>query len=337
MQYYAHIDLKHNQLKNALFHLLESNPTDALSGTYYFNMQTKKIMYYDGTLWHIVGDEYTLPVATDTTLGGVKSGGDITINSKGIMSVNDNSHNHIASNITNLASTVKTYRLDEFADPTSDISMNSHKITNLANGTANTDAVNKGQLDSAISELESSLTGALIYKGSIPTTTVPNNAEKGWYYVVSTDGTYYGIECNAGDMLIVNKNLSGTPTASDFDKIDNTESADLVKLNEAQTLTNKTIDADNNTITNLDLDNFKAGVILQKYSGNNPALTSSNGYCTWTVTHNRNSTNLSITLKRISDNVIGMATYTIVDNNSITVQFLSNTDIVADTYNITII
>ena len=42
---------------------------------------------------------YTLPVA-GTALGGVKSGTDITIDSSGNVSVNDNSHNHNASNIT---------------------------------------------------------------------------------------------------------------------------------------------------------------------------------------------------------------------------------------------
>ena len=43
---------------------------------------------------------YTLPVATSSALGGVKSGTDITVDSSGNVSVNDSSHNHAASNIT---------------------------------------------------------------------------------------------------------------------------------------------------------------------------------------------------------------------------------------------
>lgn len=43
---------------------------------------------------------YTLPVATGSALGGVKSGTDITVDASGNVSVNDNSHNHSASNIT---------------------------------------------------------------------------------------------------------------------------------------------------------------------------------------------------------------------------------------------
>lgn len=45
-------------------------------------------------------NNYTLPVATSSEIGGVKSGTDITIDSEGNVSVNDNSHNHSAENIT---------------------------------------------------------------------------------------------------------------------------------------------------------------------------------------------------------------------------------------------
>lgn len=45
--------------------------------------------------------KYTLPVA-GTNLGGVKAGGDVTIDSNGVISVKDNSHNHIIENITGL-------------------------------------------------------------------------------------------------------------------------------------------------------------------------------------------------------------------------------------------
>lgn len=47
---------------------------------------------------------YTLPAA-GSTLGGVKSGGDVTI-SNGTITVNDDSHNHVISNIDNLQSTL---------------------------------------------------------------------------------------------------------------------------------------------------------------------------------------------------------------------------------------
>ena len=61
---------------------------------------------YNGTQWDLVGDvdtntTYTLPVAS-SALGGVKSGGDITVASDGTVSVNDDSHNHVISNVDGL-------------------------------------------------------------------------------------------------------------------------------------------------------------------------------------------------------------------------------------------
>ena len=45
---------------------------------------------------------YTLPVATSSVLGGVKSGGDVTISSAGVITVNDDSHNHTIANVDSL-------------------------------------------------------------------------------------------------------------------------------------------------------------------------------------------------------------------------------------------
>lgn len=50
------------------------------------------------------GTSYTLPVATSSALGGVKSGTDITVDSSGNVSVNDDSHNHVISNVDGLQS-----------------------------------------------------------------------------------------------------------------------------------------------------------------------------------------------------------------------------------------
>lgn len=46
-------------------------------------------------------NNYTLPVA-GVALGGVKTGGDVTIDGTGIITVNDDSHNHVISNIDGL-------------------------------------------------------------------------------------------------------------------------------------------------------------------------------------------------------------------------------------------
>ena len=51
-------------------------------------------------------NNYTLPSA-GTTLGGVKTGGDVTI-SDGVITINDDSHNHTISNVDNLQSELDT-------------------------------------------------------------------------------------------------------------------------------------------------------------------------------------------------------------------------------------
>lgn len=57
--------------------------------------------YNDLTDKPTIPPAYTLPVAS-ANLGGVKSGTDITVDSNGNVSVNDDSHNHIISNVDGL-------------------------------------------------------------------------------------------------------------------------------------------------------------------------------------------------------------------------------------------
>lgn len=58
---------------------------------------------YNGTQWDLIGDLDTNTTygAAGTSLGFVKSGGDVTI-SNGVITVNDDSHNHIISNVDGL-------------------------------------------------------------------------------------------------------------------------------------------------------------------------------------------------------------------------------------------
>lgn len=69
-------------------------------------------------------NNYTLPLATENTLGGVKSGGDVTIDEEGVISVNDNSHGHTIPNIDGLQVTllekVNKTELADYAKKTDD-------------------------------------------------------------------------------------------------------------------------------------------------------------------------------------------------------------------------
>lgn len=224
---------------------------------------------------------------------------------------------------------------------------------------SSTNLVTSGAVKSAIN---SALTGALIYQGTWTATgqtdyssiTLP--VKKGYMYLVSGTATIGGVEWNSGDYLILNKDVAagGTITDADVDKVDNSESADLVRLDATQTLTNKTIDADDNTISDLTTSNFKSGVIVttvgstgsdsaipteqavreaisdKKVVATNPALTASGGICTWTITA-ANSPDVSCTIRETTGGaeVLCDVTY---GSGSITVKINSTSDISAGTY-----
>lgn len=55
-----------------------------------------------------------------------------------------------ASTISDLATVVQGYRLDQFVAPNADVSLNSHKLTNVTTPTATGDAATKGYVDSLV-------------------------------------------------------------------------------------------------------------------------------------------------------------------------------------------
>ena len=132
---------------------------------------------------------------------------------------------------------------------------------------SSTNLVTSGAVESAIS---TALVGGVIYKGTWDITSATDFSgitlpvKKGYMYLVTGTGpkTIGGIEWNAGDYLMVNADVAaGGSLTGKVEKIDNTEAADIVRLNATQTLTNKTIDADDNTISDLQTSNFKSGVM----------------------------------------------------------------------------
>ena len=133
---------------------------------------------------------------------------------------------------------------------------------------SSTNLITSGAVAAAIG---SAIVGGVIYKGTWDITSATDYSgitlpvKQGYLYYVTGTGpvTIGGIEWNAGDYLLVNEDVAaGGSLTGKVEKIDNTESADIVRLAATQTLTNKTIDADDNTISDLELDNFKSGVIV---------------------------------------------------------------------------
>lgn len=306
-KYVVHADLQQNELQNAVIQNLASAPATPRVGQIYYNTATNTSYMWNGTAWidMLSQGDYTFTngvqessrtVSIKIATGG--SAGNVTLTADS---------NGLAGNITELSIA---------SGSTNYLDITSHELSANVDTTvtaSSTNLVTSGAVSSAIA---GALTGALIYQGTWTATgqtdyssiTLP--VKKGYMYLVSGNTTIGGVEWNAGDYLILNKDIAsgGTITSADVDKVDNSESADIVRLNATQTLTNKTIDADDNTIQDLTTSNFKSGVIVTtvgstgsdsaipteqavreaisatKETFTNPTLTASGGVCTWTIT-----------------------------------------------------
>lgn len=106
IKYLNSINLNQNELQNAKIQNLATAPVNPVKGQIFYNTTANKLQIFDGAEWVNVGKgadaAYELPVATAGKLGGILSGGDITINETGIVTVNDNSHAHTIGNVTGL-------------------------------------------------------------------------------------------------------------------------------------------------------------------------------------------------------------------------------------------
>ena len=138
------------------------------------------------------------------------------------------------------------------------------------------------------------------------------------------------------------------------------DTSSFITASSTNTLTNKTIDADDNTISDLTTSNFKSGTIVTsvgatgsdsalptekavrsaitatKYSESNGALTQSGGLCTWTVTHNLGTKNVQVTVYETSsgDEVIVDSSRTSI--SVVTIKINSSSNISAGTYTVVV-
>jgi hypothetical protein len=151
MKVLTNLDLTKNQLLNPVMQQLASAPSNPVMGQFYFNTVDETPYWFNGVGW----------VDFDNSGGG---GNADTLNEQ-LPSYYLDRTNHTgtqaAATISDLAATVKAYRLDEFAVPTAGVAMNSQKITGLGTPTENGDAATKLYVDTAVSNLVDSAPGVL--------------------------------------------------------------------------------------------------------------------------------------------------------------------------------
>jgi len=160
------IDLLGYSLLSAMLNPVSSDPGGlgaGQAGRVWFNTATNKLMYWDGT------------TAIDVRARANHSG------------------SQLASTISDLASTVKAYRLDEFAAPNIDLSLASHKLTNVTDGTGAQDAATKGQLDTAIAGIAS----GLVLKGAVKVAATTNLS------LSAPGATVDGVTMVSGDIMLL--------------------------------------------------------------------------------------------------------------------------------------
>lgn len=187
------------------------------------------------------GHTHSQYVPTSRTVNGHALSANVTVTASDIgvdsgAEVNQNAFSNVKVGSTTVAADAKTDTLELVGsnvtltpDATNDkvtIGITASNVTAalgntaVARATADASGNNIASTYATKTELGTATAGALQYKGTVAAESTITGAayKKGWYYVVSTAGTYVGKVCEVGDMLIAKQDKSSTP-ADDWDAV----------------------------------------------------------------------------------------------------------------------
>lgn len=349
------IDLqKVGEIQNAKFQILASAPSNPVEGLFYYNSNTKKFGYYNGTSWVYSASTTEIPTVNNSTITIQKNG--TTVES---FTLNQSSGETI--NIT-----VPTQASDVGALPSS-------TTINDLTSTAQQNALNSGITSALVTQIGTNQTNISTINGKIPSEASSSNKLADKQYVdnaISTntadfDGawaTYSAIPSTVAGFT--NEGLPA-PTNNNYLVVLADETQDggtwrykyvddgtaynknkwnvEYEINESP-FTQAQLDAINSGITSglvSDFSNTTSGFntfttnILPSVglmaSITNPALTVSGGVCTWSATNPTNSTDLLVQIYRVSDGV-EIKTQVKVTSSTVTISFNSSSNIASGTY-----
>jgi hypothetical protein len=141
MKILNHLDLSKTELRNAAVQVLANAPSDPVVGQLYFDSINGRALLWDGSAWtHRAMDS------------GLLNGN----NAAYYLDRINHTGTQTASTISDLASVVQAYRLDQFAAPITSLNLNGQRITGLAAPTDGTDAANR---QFVVDQVQSAATG----------------------------------------------------------------------------------------------------------------------------------------------------------------------------------
>ena len=167
-KFLTHIDLAKNEIQNAVLQVLGSAPSTPAAGQMYFDSAA------NAPQWRNAANTAWINVLARSSHTGTQT----------------------ASTISDFDTQVRTSRLDQMAAPTAAVSMNSQRLTNVADPTSAQDAATKGYVDSAVNGTD--------WKQSVRVASTANIATLSGLLTVD------GVTLVAGDRVLVKDQTTGS-------------------------------------------------------------------------------------------------------------------------------